>query len=218
MEGQGPCVSFPHDAFEGAILSLLKEVDPADVLGGEPEGESTAVAAELAIKEQRARLVEAELAGDEGDVPALARVLRRLDSECRGLRRRLAEARQRERNPLSVAWAEMRSLLDVATTEKHRLRLRELLRDMIEEILVLITPRRSHRLCVIQIFFRDGGCRDMLIHYRSAARGREGFWCARSLKHSILTGKLDLHDKNAVSALSETLRSIDLGLLVDAME
>ncbi|MGD0039432.1 MAG: recombinase family protein, partial [Isosphaeraceae bacterium] len=53
MEGACPGVSFPHEIFEQAVLSLLKEVNPADVLGKEPQSESAAVAADLAVKDQR---------------------------------------------------------------------------------------------------------------------------------------------------------------------
>ena len=58
----------------------------------------------------------------------------------------MAQARQREANPVSVAWAEARPLLDLARDEPTRLKLRELLRRMIESVVVLIVPRRSHRL------------------------------------------------------------------------
>ena len=70
MEGTEPCISFPYDIFEEAILSLLREVNPADVIGKEPASESTTVAGELAAKEQRIRQIQAELTGEGEDIPA----------------------------------------------------------------------------------------------------------------------------------------------------
>src|SRR5215471_18528819 len=61
----------------------------------------------------------------------------------------------------------------------------------IEEIWVLIVPRKSHRLCAAQIFFNGGERRDYLIHYQSAAYGCAGSWSATSLKHGLPAGKLD---------------------------
>jgi DNA invertase Pin-like site-specific DNA recombinase len=217
MEGGVPSLSFPHDIFEQALLSLLKEVNPADVLGKEPEGESAAVAAELAVKEQRSRQIEAELAGGEDDVPALVRVLRKLDAECSSLRKQLATLRQKESNPRSVAWVETLTLLDVAKDETKRLRLRELLRTIIAEIQVLIVPRRSHRLAVVQVFFEGDGRRDYLIHYQAKAYCRKGGWRACSLPNEIAPEDLDLRQKADAEELMKTLNAVDIELLVNAL-
>jgi DNA invertase Pin-like site-specific DNA recombinase len=217
MEGAAPMRSFPYDPFEQAVLSLLREINPRDVLGKEPEGESVIVAAELAVKEQRLRQVEAELTGDDGDVPSIMRSLRSLSAECAGLRKRLAEIRARESNPRSVQWAEMLSLLDTAKDEHNRIRLRELLRRNIDEIRVLIIPRRSHRLAAVQVFFTDDGRRDYLIHYQSAGHGRKGSSCASSFKGDIKPRDLDLRRKGDVRALTKTLGTIDIASLVEAM-
>jgi hypothetical protein len=217
MEGKIPSRNFPAEIFENAVLSLLKEVNPADVLGKEPESESTAVAAELAIKEQRSRQIEAELAGDGDDVPALVRVLRKLDDDCSDLRKRLVALRQKESNPREVAWAETLTLLDVAQDEANRLRLRELLRTIVEEIWILIVPRRSHRLAAVQVYFRGDGRRDYLIHYQAKAYRRKGGWSARSLPSAIAPEDLDLRRKQDVEELTKMLSALDIDLLADAM-
>jgi hypothetical protein len=217
MEGQSPCMSFPYNLFETAILSLLKEVNPADVLGREPKSETSSIAADLAAKEQRARQIEAELAGDEGDVPSLARVLRKLDEECASLKKRLAEARQKESNPRSVAWAETLTLLDVAKDEASRLRLRELIRTIITEIWVLIVPRASHRLAAVQVYFEGDGHRDYLIHYQSAGHGRKSGWRACSLPPGIGPADLDLRRAASAGELRKLLSEIDIKLFTDAM-
>jgi hypothetical protein len=115
LEGAVPAVSFPHEVFESAVLSLLREINPADVLGKEPRRESVVVAADLAVKEHRVRLIEAELVGDDRDIPLMVRALRGLSTECDSVRKRLAELRQLESNPRSLTWTETLSLIDVAT-------------------------------------------------------------------------------------------------------
>jgi hypothetical protein len=89
---------------------------------------------------------------------------------------------------------------------------------IIESIWVLIVPRKSHRLCAVQIFFNGGERRDYLIHYQAAAYCRAGSWSARSLKHDLPAGKLDLRDREHVDALSQMLLEIDLNLLNRAMD
>jgi DNA invertase Pin-like site-specific DNA recombinase len=214
MEGAAPSLSFPHEIFEQAILSLLKEVNPADVLGKEPESESAAVAAELAVKEQRMRLIEAELVGDEGDVPVLIRSARKLSEECDGLRKRLAAIRQKEANPRGVAWSEALTLLDVAKDETGRLRLRELLRTIIEEMWILIVPRRSHRFAAIQVHFAGDGRRNFLVWYKAAGHGRKGDWAAVSAREDLVPGKLDLSRRTDAAALSKLLVAADIDVLV----
>jgi DNA invertase Pin-like site-specific DNA recombinase len=209
MEGKVPAISFPFDVFEPAILALLKEINPADVLGQKAESKSFALGSELAGKEQRVRLIEDEIATG-GDIPALTRILRRLSEECDGLRKDLAVARQEESGSATVAWAEAMTLIDAAKTEGARLRLREQLRIMIEEIVVLVVPRRSHRLAAVQIFFRGGRRRDYLVHYWAAGHGRKGGWRARSLPGEIRPKDLDLRRKGDVQKLAKTLGKIDL--------
>ena len=217
MEGQIPSVSFPHDVFELAVLSLLKEINPADVLAEKPESESVVLAAELAEKEIRARAVEEELASG-ADVPALARALRKMTEECDALRKRLAVLRQEESNPRAVAWSEALSLVNAAKTESSRLRLRELLRTIVEEIRILVIPRRSHRLAALQIYFRGGGRRDYLVHYWSAGYCREGGWSACSLPGEIHSDDLDLRRERDVKAATKMLGTIDMKRLASAME
>jgi hypothetical protein len=217
MDGAAPLVSFPNDIFEAAILSLLREVNPADVLGKQPKSELAAVNAEVAGLEQQSRRVEAEMI-EGGDVPALARVLRELHERLKRARKRQAEIRQQEANPRGVAWAEAQTLLDVAKDEPTRLRLREKLRAIISEIWVLIVPRRPHRLAIIQVFFEGDGRRDYLIHYRSAAFSCKGGWCACSLPSEIAPGDLDLRRKPDAEELMNMLSAVDIGLLVNAMK
>jgi hypothetical protein len=152
-----------------------------------------------------------------GESPALFRRLRQKESEQQELSTKLAEARLRERDPKSAAFAEMVTLVDIATSEQHRLRLRELLRTIIESIWILIVPRRSHRLCAAQVFFEGGGRRDYLIHYQAAAHCRPGGWCTCSLPAEVRPGDLDFRREADAGELRALLSEIDITLLTDAM-
>jgi hypothetical protein len=217
MDGVEPICSFPNDVFEPAVLSLLRELNPKEVLIEETTGESVSLAASLARVEQSILSVTAEME-EHGESPILFTRLRQKEAEQQALAVKLSEARLREQNPLTSAFTEMTSLVDIATSEQHRLRLRELLRTLIGEVWVLVVPRKSHRLCVVQIFFRGGKRRDYLIVYKSAGYCRAGFWRAKSLSGNLSDMKLDLRDKKDVASLLQTLLEIDLSLLITAMD
>jgi hypothetical protein len=152
MDGVVPSVSFPNDVFKPAVLSSLRELDPKDVMLEENIGESTSLAASLVRTESSIEAIVSEME-QHGESATLFKRLRLKESEQLELSTKLAEARLRERNPKSAAFAEMVTLAAFAASEQHRLRLRELLCTIIESIWVLIVPRKSHRLCAVQIFF-----------------------------------------------------------------
>jgi hypothetical protein len=218
VEGAAAIRSFPYDIFEKAVLWFLKEVNPADVLGREPESESVILAAELAVKEQRMRMIEAELIGDGDDIPTLVRVVRSLSAECDVLRKRLAVIRQKEANPRSVAWSEALTLINVAKDEANRLRLRDLIHSIVEEIWVLVVPRQPHRLAAVQIYFQGDGRRDYLIHYQAAGYHRAGDWSAGSLRSEIAPSDLDLRRKADVKALQKRLSEVNIEVLVSRIK
>ena len=211
--------SFPNDVFEPALLQHLREIDPADITGEEPKSETATLAAEVAGIQDRMKVIEAELAGDTGNVPALARVLVQLDARHQAKLRELAAARRAEENPLSGTWAEARTLLELAQDEGTRLRLRSLLQTAITEIWVLVVRVEDHVLCWSQVHFRSGVFRDVLIDYRPATRGRSMSWdvisiakqsgpgAGRDLRHPPAAAKLEkLLLKHSVGAASNKRR------------
>jgi DNA invertase Pin-like site-specific DNA recombinase len=216
MEGRTKTVSFPNDVFEEAVLTLLREINPADVLGEEPASESAVLAAKLAAKEQRRREVREAMTEGNGDMRTLTEAGRKLDADCHALAEQLAEAQRKERQPRGVAWAEMRTLLDAAHDEATRLRLRDLLRVNVENVHVLVVPRRSHRLCAVQVNFMDGVRRSYLIHYRAAGFCREGGWSARSFALPAAgadAAPLDLRRPADARLLEAKLSAIDIAAL-----
>jgi DNA invertase Pin-like site-specific DNA recombinase len=212
MDGRAPIVTFPYAVFEEAVLKLLSEIDPADVIGEEPRGEAAALADELAAVQRRRAQVEAELAESGDDIPALVRVLRTIDAKEQELLKRLASARRAEANPRGAAWQEMKTLLDVAADEAGRLRLRGVLAHVIESAWVLIVPidpHHGHRLCAAQ--FRFAGSeetRDYLISYHAGTRARGGTYGVNSMKFGRDAGGLDLRKRTDAKALTKLLAAL----------
>jgi DNA invertase Pin-like site-specific DNA recombinase len=209
--GQDGSVSFPYPVFEEAMLSCLRELNPAEVIGEEPEGESTALALELVGVEQRLKTLEEELTGEGSEVPTLIRAVKVLEVKRQDLQQRLAVARQREANPRSVAWAEAKGLLEVAHDEESRLRLRSLLRGIIESVWMVVVPRRSHRVAAVQVYFTGGGRRSYWIHYWSAGYCRSGGWRVRSYRSEYAVdpiGESDLRDLDEAWGVEGSLRNM----------
>jgi DNA invertase Pin-like site-specific DNA recombinase len=83
-EGRVPTRTFPFATFEPAMLSMLAEVDPREVLGSDDgPDEVLALTGELAGVRAKKEEIEAELLN--GDVAALAKVLRQLEARERDL-------------------------------------------------------------------------------------------------------------------------------------
>jgi DNA invertase Pin-like site-specific DNA recombinase len=218
-QGRGPARSFPFDTFERAVLSLLREIDPHEILNGDhgPD-EALLLAGELAGVEARIAELEAELL--KGDVAALARVLRQLEERKRDLDGRLAAAREKAAHPLSAAWGEAQSLaatLDSAPDPNDvRLRLRSAIRRMIESIWLLPVAHGRDRLCAVQVWFAGGKRhRDYLILHRPPkADGKRpakpGGWWARSMAVLAKPDDLDLRKPAHAKRLEAALAKVDL--------
>jgi DNA invertase Pin-like site-specific DNA recombinase len=217
-QGRGASFSFPLGTFEEAVLSALKEINPQEILNGGPgPDESLVLAGELARVEAKIDELASELR--DGDVKALAKVLRELEAEKAALAGKLAEARQRAAHPLSETWGEAQTLLETLAAAPDprdvRLRLRAALRRMVEVIMLLVVRRGATRLCAIQIWFAGGRRRDYLIMHIAPGRYRPGGWWARSLAEVVPPGDLDLRRPEHVAELVEALEAIDLAALVE---
>jgi DNA invertase Pin-like site-specific DNA recombinase len=211
-DGRVPMVTFPYRVFEWGILSRLKEVKAADVLGAEPEGESATLAAELARKTARLKDLEAAMAGDDGDVKALVDAAKTVARQRQVLLRKLAEARGKEANPRGEALAEMQTLIDLAADPHNRLRLRSLLRTVVESVQVLVVPRKAVRLAAVQVTFAGGTFRTYLLDYRPAGNGRKESRTVDSFTHA---DGLDLRRPRDVAGVRRWLDGIHDGRTAD---
>jgi DNA invertase Pin-like site-specific DNA recombinase len=227
VEGRAPVRSFPFDVFERAVLSLLKEIDPREILNGDHVPDETqAIAGELTRTEAKIGELEAEL--ENGVVAALARKLRELEARKRDLVTKLADARQKAAHPLSEVWGEAGSLIealdDAPDPVDARTRLRAVLRRMIDSVWILPVPRGRDRLCAVQVWFAGAGrCRAYLILNRpphSAGKGRSagGGWGARSLAEVLKPSDLDLRKPGDVKAMEAGLLGLDVEALAKELE
>lgn len=203
-ENGASAISFPCDAFETAILSKLREVDPRAVLGDAPgQEEITVLSSELAHVQARQDDVAAELL--RGQASALAKAARELDRREKELREQLAEAKLRAAHPTGEAWGEAMTLASVLHSalkpREARLKLRSLLRRLIKEIWILVVPRGRDRLAAVQVYFLGDGCRESVILHRPDKAGRCGWRVAGGLWAHFLSGWLRLSRRRLLGGL-----------------
>lgn len=188
-EGRAKCRSFPLATFEAAVLSTMKEIDPRDILDsdGAPD-ESVVLAGELARVDSKIAELESELLN--GDVAALAKVLRQQEEVKKDLTARLDEARQRSVHPPTESWKEAKSLFDAVNDapdpQDVRLRLRAALRRIIDSIWLLVVRKGHTRLAEAQVWFTGGKrYRTILIFHRpprsNGKQRQDGRWCCRAI-------------------------------------
>ncbi len=225
QNGRSPCWSYPYPVFERAVLSLLAEVDPREVTGRpDKPDEVTVLSGELERVKSSIALISAEM-DEHGESPTLFRRLRAKEEEQGTLAAKLTEARQRAAHPLSEAWGQAHSLitaLDAAPDpEDARLRLRSALRRVVEEVRLLVVPRRLVRLAAVQVYFTGDGHRDYLVYYRpphhSFGGRKEAVCLARSLKDAVALGPLDLRDSGDAAKLEAALNAVPLDALLALM-
>lgn len=210
--------SFPADVFERAVLSMLREVDPREVVG-----ESAAADRVLALTGERAdlsakidRLVTA-LGEDQS--PAIVAKIRRMETDLREVDDRLAAARQEAADPLANSWGEFPGLVDLATTDDGRVRLAAVLRRVVSKMWCLFFSKGRTRVAVIQVRFAGSNAhRDYLVLSQPAAavgsgRGRKlspPKWSVRSFVTPGKKGDFDLRDRKHAAELEKVLAGLDV--------
>jgi DNA invertase Pin-like site-specific DNA recombinase len=97
VNGRGSCDSFPLRTLERAVLSMLVEIDPSEILPAAEQGPpaSKLVENELAVLRDRKQALEEELL--KGDVASIARVLRQLEEREKELVKQAARPSPRRR-------------------------------------------------------------------------------------------------------------------------
>jgi DNA invertase Pin-like site-specific DNA recombinase len=219
----GPVTSFPFDSFEAALLGLLREVKPAEVLPPQEAGRDETVALSGRITDLEGEIEKVKGRLRQRYTDALAEVLEQHEDEMKALAGRLAKAREKAAAPVSEAWGQFRTLVQAVEgapdPEEARLRLRAALRRIVEAIHCLFVGRGRDRLCAVQVWFKDDGHRDYLILHRRATGGSVGTrparWWARSLAE-VAPGDLDLRRREDARTLAEALAAVDLAACGEA--
>lgn len=159
----GAGVSVRYGVFENLILQRLREIDPKEIVGESEAGaESAALSGELADLDSQIGKLERELE-TAGEVSAAVRVLGRLETRRREVAEKLADARQRAANPAGEAFGEVQSLAALVATadepDEVRLKLRSVLRRVVDTMRLLVVVRGVWRLGVVQVDFQGGTTR-----------------------------------------------------------
>jgi DNA invertase Pin-like site-specific DNA recombinase len=222
-DARGKLQSFPLDIFERSVLSLLRELDPHDILNGDSGPDETQVLAGQLERVEASIAMIVEEMNRNGESPVLFGQLRLREEEKRQLVQQLTEARQKAAHPLSESWGEAQSLMAIldnsADPTDTRLRLRAALKRIVSEIWILVVPRKRERLCAVQVYFADRPVhRNYLIYYRAAGHMRKCIGNAWSLAEVVKPGRLDLrHRDDAMSEdavkLERALEKLDLSIL-----
>jgi DNA invertase Pin-like site-specific DNA recombinase len=183
---KGQRVVFDYATFETAVLRCLREVDPAQVLPREKGTVSRVDGLRARLKAIRADLagLQADLA--EGYSKTLAALVRGKESEEEKVGQELQDELARTVRPVESAWGEVPTLVDLVREggDAARLKLRPVLRQVVEGIQVVIAPHGAAHLAYIQVFFTGGRSREYLV-YRRQAQG--GFTGKRPARWSVAT-------------------------------
>jgi DNA invertase Pin-like site-specific DNA recombinase len=219
-DGRGKTQTIPYLIFEEAILSQLAEVKPADVLP-RPETEKPS-----AIEVLRARLknVRADIAGLQAELKAgfskaLVAVLRDKEADEENIAGALQDELAKSVRPAERAWGQLPTLVALVRGQGDaaRLKVRGVLRDIIEDARLLLVRRQSYILAAVQFHFLGGAVRHNLVIYRQARRGRTGGWWCCSLNDAVQLGPLDLRQRADAHKLEALLAGVDLEKLIAAM-
>jgi hypothetical protein len=208
--------SFPFDIFEKAVLSRLKEISPRDLLPvTSAEDEVLGLSGELkAIEEE---LVALRASIDLKYDPELDDALRRKRIKKEKVAALLAQARVKVESPVAEAWGEAQTLLGLLDSapdpDEARLRLRGVLRRVIESIWVLVVAKGRDRVAAVQIFFQDGvRHRSYLILHKPAKMNRSGgtpaAWWVKDFAAAVRPGSCDFRNPADVNDLEQALAGI----------
>src|SRR5262249_9146585 len=127
----------------------------------------------------------------------LAEVAREKESEEQTVADELQEELARRARPAEEAWRELPGLADMVKEggDEARLKLRPVLRQLVEAVPVLVVKGASWQRAAVQVCCRGATVRHSLIPRQSAANRRPGGWWVRSLASPAIPGDLDLRDR-----------------------
>lgn len=211
-------VSFPLRPLVDAVLSMLREVTPADVLDGpDPAAdEAAACTARRADLESRVAALQQELETG-GEVRAAVQTLRKLEARLADVVAEEAVAQARAASPLSVSLRDCQGLIDVLRKkddDETRTRLRAAVRRVASHVVCLFVARGRARFAAVQVWFKGTDRhRDYVISY-TQGRGnaqvkRPATWEAVSADWDTGPGGIDLRNPGDAAAVEQALLKLD---------
>jgi DNA invertase Pin-like site-specific DNA recombinase len=211
-----------YTVFEAAILSLLKELTPADIAadGEHVNGRQAEIARlsgrllDLDSRLERAR----QRARTAGDFDAFLDLIQELQAERQQVSERRATLEREGDDRSSADLGEAQSIIDLLAKappgerEELRRRLKGRIRQLIAGAWVVVVRQGKRCLCGVQLWFRAGDRhRDYLILHKPGTRYGEGGWQARSLADAAALGPLDLRKPASARRLERALAAAELG-------
>jgi DNA invertase Pin-like site-specific DNA recombinase len=168
IQGDGTYVGFPYAAFESAILKTLREVSASEL---RPDADRVDMVESL--KAQRAEVAESlskiqtaiEAGEDFGPLVAAGRNLAAKEKE---LIRLLDDAQQQASSRQAEILEELKSLLDLDQPERRKLRAR--IKSLVSEVWAVFSKDGSTSYAVVQMFFKSGAVRSIMVRH-AVARG-----------------------------------------------
>jgi DNA invertase Pin-like site-specific DNA recombinase len=218
IQGRAKCRTFPFATFEAACLSLLREIDPAELL-------SAAGPDPVKVLEAEKKRVDAELAEAVAFMRgrfsvAIGERVTELEARQAELQEQIDAAEARSPDRLDGALLAAHTLIDAVAEapdpDDARVRLRSALRRVVDSIQLLVVVRGTARLAVAQFHFAGGRRRDLVILHRAgcgnASAKRPSSWAAWSAA-SDAGWTADLRDRGQAGCLAELLREVPLDVL-----
>ena len=210
----GRGVSIRYGVFEKLVLERLREIDPKEIVGESAAGaEAASLSGELADLDSQIGKLERELE-TSGTVSAAVRVLGRLEVRRGEVAAKLADARQRAANPVGEAFGEVRTLAALVSSadnpDEVRLKLRSVLRHVVDGMGLLIVVRGAWRLGVVQVDFHNLAARRVyLFAVRYDKIDKPGVCKLLAGANVAALSKFDLREPRGLSAWERFLTNLD---------
>jgi DNA invertase Pin-like site-specific DNA recombinase len=218
--GRGLFITFPYPIFEEAILKLLREIDPKEIIPSkQPEKPARVEVLRVQLANVREQIKQLTEDLRQGYSAAVSAVLREQEAVEARLKDELEEEKAKAASVPEKDWSQFKDLAETLATAKDqddaRLRLRAILRRMVDSVWLLIVARGRVRLCAAQVWFKDGIIRHRgyLLYCRVAAHRSAGGWRTRSLATVAEAGDIDLRKRPDAKWLEKELATIDLAAL-----
>jgi DNA invertase Pin-like site-specific DNA recombinase len=206
VEGRVSGTTFPLDAFQGAILSQLAEIDPATILCRK------AIASRVDELRETLKGIRADIAGVQDSmkvkfskhlVPVLDDLTNREETVAAQLQAEVARVAQ----PIDAAWAELPQAV-AALDDEGRAHAAAILRRVISSIWCFFTGTCRRRFCAVQVRFHESEeVRNYGIAHvpaRESYPAQEARTVVRAMR--LPPGAVDLREPGCVEVLNQFVR------------
>jgi len=167
--GLGQYISFNYDAFESAMLELMKTITPADIMPPKKLMQSSTLDKRIVdagkIDERIASIQKRLETADDALIQSVMPVLSKLAKQKEALQTEIEELRGQQHSPTPTAddCNRIAELLQQDNSVEHRRRFRLVARELIERMDCLILKEGHWRQCFVRILFESGKTRIVVI-------------------------------------------------------